>query len=221
MQNEPTSFPAYPASIRCLNDAMRFAASRETFEIHPALLYEPGREAQSVYFVALRGTDQSFDKTDVLGIHACLLAFCAKTNIYFELVKKTMLETIPAGEAVVLTGHSLGGMIAQQITADEELKKTYRFLNLLNIGSPYVPVKGRECPFRRFAERADIIPWLGFSIRANLVTEKPVFKYNGYLGKPVAAHTDAYRESDSWRPYDAFGILNGGRVLVLTDVTEE
>lgn len=217
MQNETNEYPAYPASLQSLNDAMRFAASRENFEIHPALLYAPGQEKKNVFLVALRGTNRSFDKTDVLGLNTCLMAFLGKPNIYLDLVKKGMSAKIPTGSEVVMIGHSLGGMIAQMIVADEEMKAAYRFLNVLNIGSPYVPVKDRPCPLHRFADKADIVPWLGRSIKANLKTEKPVFKSNGYFGRIVAAHTDSYRNSPSWRPYDVFGELDGGRVLVFTD----
>lgn len=218
MENTALQLPEYPATLRTLNDAMRFASTRESFEIHKALLYAPDKEPENIYFVALRGTDRSFDKTDILGVFPCLKAFMNKENIYFDLVKKEMLKNIPAGSKVVMTGHSLGGMIAQQICVDAELNGNFTFVNVLNIGSPYVPVKTRLCPLRRFADRADMIPWLGFSVKANLFTEKPVFKSNGYFGKIVAAHTDSYRDSDSWRPYDAFGELNGGKIIVMTDI---
>ncbi len=219
MMNDKMDFPPYPATLRSINDVMRFAASRENFEIHRAVLYSPGKAPEDVWFVALRGTNRSFDKTDILGINTCLMAFLSKPNIYFDLVKKTMLEKIPVGSKIAMAGHSLGGMIAQQITADPEMNGNYTFINLVNIGSPFVPLEGRICPLRRFADRADMVPWLGFSVRANLCTHKPVFKSNGYFGKIVKAHTDSYRESDSWRVYDAFGELNGGRIIVM-DIEE-
>lgn len=221
MANEEKSYPAYPATLRNVNEAMQFAASRETFEIHKAVLYAPGEDDKDVYLIALRGTDRSFDKTDVLGIHSCLMAFLSKPGIYFQTVKEEMLKVIPAGAYVVMIGHSLGGMIAQQIVADKELGDRCRFLNALNIGSPYVPVKSRACPLHRMAERADIVPWLGFSVRANLFKAKPVFKNDGYFGQIEKAHTDAYRNSASWNPYDVFGVLNGGRVLVMTDLEQK
>lgn len=209
------AFPPYPDSLRTLNDAMRLAASRDSFEIHPAEIRSASGGSESVYYVTMRGTNRSFDKNDVLGINTCLMAFLAKPNIYYDAVKKAMLEKIPAGSTVVMTGHSLGGMITQQIAADREIKEKFRFHSVVNIGSPFVPVEGRSCPLRRFADRADMIPWLGFSVKANLVTEKPVFKSNGYFGKVVAAHTDSYRESATWKHYDPLGILGGGHIIVL------
>lgn len=215
MENiESTSLPAYPQALVSFNDAMRFAASRESFEIKKTVLLENGKESGTVYLVALRGTDSSFDRNDVLGIPVVLKSSLSMNNIYYDIVRKTILETVPEGSSIVLIGHSLGGMIAQQIAADSDINSKFSLINLLTIGSPFVKVKGRSCPLRRFADKADIIPWLFRSLKANLITEKPVFKSNGYFGKPILAHTDSYRESDSWRVYDCFGVLNGGHVLV-------
>jgi len=209
-----SSLPSYPEALNTLNDAMRFAASRDTFEIHKGTLYSGNGKSEEVYLVALRGTNQSFDKNDVLGIPVVMKAFFNKGNIYFDVVKKAILDTIPFGSSLILIGHSLGGMILQQISSDREIKARYTLLNLLNIGSPFVKVTGRECPFYRFADKADVIPWLGFSVKANLKTHKPVFKSNGYLGNPLGAHTDSYRQSESWMEYDCFGILRGGHTFV-------
>ena len=210
-----TSFPDYPNALSTLNDAMRFTSTKETFEINKALLYSNDAKAREIYLVALRGTDQSWDKNDVLGIPVCLRSFLNLKNIYFEEVKKAIFDTVPCGSPLVLAGHSLGGMILEQISADKDINDNYLILNLLTIGSPYVKVKGRICPFHRVADKTDIIPWLGFSVAANLFTHKPVFKNNGYFGNPLGAHTDSYRDSESWREYDCFGIYKGGHVIVL------
>ena len=208
------TFPEYPNALVTLNDAMRYASSRETYEIRKAHLYGGGVDGREIYLVALRGTDQSWDKNDVLGIPVCLRSFLAKPNIYFNKVKNAILTEVPEGASLVLVGHSLGGMILEQISADREINLKYSLVNLLTIGSPYVKVKSRICPFRRVADTFDFIPWLGFSVKANLISERPVYKNNGYFGNPLGAHTDSYRESDSWREYDCFGILNGGHAVV-------
>ena len=211
------SLPSYPEAIKTMNDAMRLASSRESFEIKKATLYVAGNAEKDVYVVAMRGTDRSFDKNDVLGIPVCLKSFIAKTNIYFEKAKDAIFNEIPVTSDIVFIGHSLGGMIAQQLAADVDINIRFNVKNLLTIGSPFVKVKGRICPFYRFADKADFIPWLGTSIVANLVTNKPVFKSNGYFGKPVKAHTDSYRDSDSWREYDCYGVHNGTHALVFIE----
>lgn len=215
--NEIKDCPVYPDALNTFNDAMRFAASRDSYEIKKSILRCQGEAEREIYLVALRGTDRSFDKTDVLSVPVCLRSFLAKDNIYLDAVKKGIFAEIPSGSTLVLIGHSLGGMIAQQVAADSEINAAYTVLHLFNIGSPYVPVKGRKCTFRRAAEKADLIPWLGISIRANLFTEKPVFVGNGYFGRPVAAHTDAYRDSESWSVYDCFGELYGKHSIVFCD----
>lgn len=203
----------YPDALHTLNDAMHFAESRTTFEINKAMLISPGDEIRDVYLVALRGTDSSWDKNDVLSIPVCLRAFLNLKNIYFNKVKDAIFNTVPCGSSLVLVGHSMGGMILQQIAADKEINKKYLILNLLNIGSPYVITIGRTCPFRRVADRADIFPWLGFSAVANIFTHRPVYKNNGYFGNIEGAHTDSYRLSESWLDYDCFGIYKGGNVI--------
>ena len=187
-----------------LNDAMRLAESQTTFNIDRALLIDDYDEKQ-IFLITLRGTNQSLDKNDPLGIPTVMKAFFAKTNIYYESVKERIFAEIPQGASIVMIGHSLGGMIAQQIAADRTVKKNYKLLNVLAIGSPYVPINGRECPLHRFADKADVIPWLGFSVKANLRTAKPAFAYNGYIGKPVLAHTESYRDRSYWMRFDAMG----------------
>lgn len=212
----PDPLPDYPDALHTLSDSMRFASSRASYEINKIMLFTPGCEAREVYLVALRGTDQSWDKNDVLSIPVCLRAFLNLDNIYFNEVKNAILNTVPRGASLVLVGHSLGGMILQQISADKETNEKYILLDLLNIGSPFVRTRGRKCPFRRFAESADIVPWLGFSVAANIITNRPVFKSNGYFGNLLGAHTDSYRSSAAWRDYDCFGIYKGGNVIVLS-----
>ena len=205
--------------LETLNDSMRFASSRRIFEIVCAELDENG-EKREIYLAAMRGTNRSRDPRDPLSLNTCLQAFMGKPSNYLYAVKRAMLATIPQGAPVALAGHSLGGMIAQQLAADETVNANFDLLNALAIGSPFVPVKGRVCPLRRFADKADFIPWLGFSIKANLKSAKPVFESNGYFGKPVLAHTDSYRNAPAWTRYDPFGEPEGGRRLTLTGCGE-
>ena len=212
----PNRCPDYPDALHTVNDAMRFAESITTFEINKAMLFTPGGGACEVYLVALRGTDKSWDKNDVLGIPACLRAFLNLKNIYFNEVKDAIINTVPCGYSLVLIGHSMGGMILQQIAADKEINEKYIVLNLLTIGSPFVRTFGRKCSFRRVADRADIFPWLGFSVVANIFTHRPVYKSNGYFGNIDGAHTDSYRLSGTWLDYDCFGVYRGGNVIVFS-----
>lgn len=209
--NDPDKYRRY---IFDLNDAMSFAESMTTFEINRAVL-KSDRDERDIYLVTLRGTNRSFDKNDPLSVPTCLKAFLAKTNNYFETVKERMLSDIPHGSSVVMIGHSLGGMIAQQAAADPEIKTAFELIAVLGIGSPYVPISGRECPLRRFADRGDPVPWLGFSVKANLLTAKPSFAANGYFGKPVLAHTESYRQQPYWKRFDALGVPFGNNSIAV------
>ncbi|MCR5485793.1 MAG: hypothetical protein K6F09_09390 [Clostridiales bacterium] len=217
MSTDTVEVSAPEVTLCSLNDAMSFAASRETFEIRKAVLCSRDGDKKDIYLVALRGTNRSFDKNDVLGVFPCIKAFQAKSNIYFEKVRREMLSLIPAKASVALIGHSFGGMVAQQISADESIKSSFDLLNVLAMGSPYVPLGGRGCPLHRFVDKADVIPWIGHSIKANLKTDRPVFQSNGYFGRPLTAHSDSYRNGAKWRRYDPFGEPNGGRVIEVYD----
>lgn len=200
--------------IKNINDAYTFVAGCAPYKICRAVLSSPDFPDMDVWLVALRGTNRSFDKTDPLGIPVCFKSFCASENIYFKLVKNAIKKEIPAGSNLVFTGHSLGGMICQQLGADKELKSAYNILNVLTFGSPYVVFRGKECPLHRMADRADVIPAL-FSLAsvANMLMGNVKYESAGYFFNPLGAHCDSYEKSEVWRKYDCFGIENGGRVL--------
>lgn len=197
-----------------LNKAMCYAAASETFRIVNAVLYNYGKKQGDVYLLALRGTDQSFDPNDVLSLPTCVKASAGKPNNYYEAVKNEMLNSIPKDSDVVIIGHSLGGMVAQQIVADEDIKNHCNILNLLTIGSPFVMIKGRTCPLHRIADRFDAIAGLSPAGIGNIFLGGGlIYENGGYFGRPVLAHTDSYRYSQKWFKYDCFGVKNGGHTL--------
>lgn len=202
-----------------VNEAYCFAAWCKPFEIFKANLTSPDREKKEVYAIAMRGTDQSWDKENPLSIPVCLKAACAKDNAYLRLMKKMIPQYIPKGSDLVFIGHSLGGMISQQVCADEEIKRDYNILNVLSIGSPYVVFTGKKCPLRRMATVSDVIPnafgLLGFF---NYLAGDVIHENTGYFFHPIGAHCDSYEKEDAWKKYDCFGIENGGHSLEITEI---
>ena len=196
------------------NEAMTYAAASEPFRIEKAILYTYGKKQGDIYFLGMRGTDQSFDPNDLIGLPTCAKAALTLDNNYFRAVKSALLTEVPAGSDVVIVAHSLGGMVAQQLAADDEVKNHCNFLNILTIGSPFVPVHGRACPLRRIADVGDAVPLftpvgvLTFFLGGGVKREN-----GGYLGHFVLAHTDSYRYSQKWFKYDVFGNVNGGHTV--------
>lgn len=202
--------------IRNINDAYVFISDCDPYKIRRGVLSIPGCVDMDVWTVGLRGTDGSMDKTSPLSLPTCFKSATARENVFFTLVKSAMLREIPAGANVVFIGHSLGGMVSQQLGADEELKSTYRLLNVLTFGSPYVPFRGNRCNLHRMIERADLIPMTcSAALFANPFLGRVSFESAGYYFRPLGAHCDSYEKSPVWRDYDCFGIKNGGRYLTL------
>ena len=202
--------------ISNVNEAYTFIADSDPFKIRKAVLSSPECEDRTVWVIGLRGTNGSMDKTDPLSLPVCFRSGCSRENIFFHLVKDAIKKEIPAGESLVYIGHSLGGMVSQQLGADEELSGMYKTLNVLTLGSPYVLFKGKKCPLHRMADRVDIVPVVcSLASFANLfignVTHECAGNYFSFNG----AHCDSYQKSEVWRKYDCFGIENGGRCLTL------
>lgn len=207
--------------LKNLNDAMTYAAASETFRIRKGKLYEYGTNEREVYCIFLRGTNQSWDTNDVLSLPTCLKSCIGKKNIYIDAVKKSAVKEIPEGANVILIGHSLGGMVAQQFIADNEMMKRYKLLNALTIGSPYVIGLKPGCPLHRTADRADVIADLSVPLFANLVVGHIRTESGGYYFKPLDAHTTGYRHSPVWREYDVFGVPYGRRTYEFEETEEE
>ncbi len=199
-----------------INEAYAFIADCSPYKIRKAVLSAPGCGDMNVWVIGLRGTNGSMNRKDPLGIPVCLRSGCSRENIFFSLVKDAIKKEIPAGENILYIGHSLGGMVSQQLGADEELNSIYRTLNVLTLGSPYVLFKGSKCPLHRMAEKADIIPYVcSLAAFGNHFMGNVTYESGGYYFNFLGAHCDSYAKSEVWRKYDCFGIENGGRCLSL------
>lgn len=199
-----------------INQAYSFVATCDPYKIRKAVLSIPECEDMKVWVIALRGTNGSWDKNDPLGMPVCLRSATARDNIFYSLVKDAIKKEIPAGDNILFIAHSLGGMVSQQLASDEELKSTYRILNVLTFGSPYVIFKGKKCPLHRMAETADIIPHTCSAVLfANCFLGNITHESAGYFFNFLGAHCDSYEKGEVWRKYDCYGIKNGGRVLTL------
>lgn len=64
-------------------------------------------------------------------------------------------QVLPEGSRLVLTGHSQGGMIAQQLAADPEIRRRFEVLHTVTVGSPPIAVGAREGQTRRVVAVGD------------------------------------------------------------------
>lgn len=206
------AFGASAAKSRCVDDvqdAMKLCRSQATFNIYKGTLYTDGSKVGRVYLIALTGSNMRWDKEDMLSMYSCIKAGTAHDNDYLDAVIESAKKRIPKGSRVALIGHSLGGMVAQQFAADKEMKENYEILNVLTMGSPYIPVIGREGDIHRMVDSGDAIPFFSIAGVGNLWMGNFTYKNNGYFGDPDSAHNLSYNNARAWKAYDCFGIKNG------------
>ena len=184
-------------------------------QISPAVLTTAEGE-ENVYFVALRGAGLHMNKAN--NAIACLYsAFNLESN-YYRLARDSVFKYVPEGSKVVFAGHSLGGMIEQQLSCAEEFTSKYELLNTLNMGSPAVMTKNenREGTLVRCVDKQDVIPKLSPCVFVNLKHYNDCIKIDGgYLGDPNGAHNLSYMRDDLWGAYDVLGVKDGGAVITL------
>ena len=177
--------------------------------VTPVCLTEKGK-TRIVYYVCVMGMGYNFKKTNN-PLATVPAAFNSKTK-YYKLVRNTMFKYIPYNSEVILFGHSLGGMVCQQLACDDSVKDSFRITKTMTIGSPYIMVNKdkREGGLVRFADKSDTVPKLSPAFIFDRKDFKDAyFRDGGYNGNPDTSHNLSYRESDVWNCFDALGVENG------------
>lgn len=180
------------------------------------------RQSKTVYLVTLSGTE--FVDNQSTGVCTDLLAGFNQSNPYLKNTVNAILNNIPKNSNLVLAGHSLGGMIAQQVAADPTIKNNYNVLNTVTFGSPLLCAGSREGTVKRLGDSSDVVPYLS----ATGSLSKEIWKIaglqredGGYGMDCYHAHTDSYLRSDKWGSYDVTGTKNGSATLTLDLSTQQ
>lgn len=174
-----------------------------------------GGERTDVYIVGLSGTDAARyndDGQSVGWITNLLIGIGVSGyfNDYTAGAKEAMRETIPAGATVIFAGHSLGGMVAQQLAADPWVKSTYNVDHTVTFGSPKIAVGLREGEVQRLGATGDPVPLL--SVASFILPGGLNIEDSGYIN-PLDAHVKSYLEVGTWGAYDAKGYERGGTIF--------
>lgn len=171
--------------------------------------------SKEVYLVTLSGTELVDGQST--GYLTDLLSGFNLDNAYLRNVVKIISENIPTNSNLVLAGHSLGGMIAQQVAANDTIKSNYNVLNTITFGSPLLSAGSREGTVKRLGDTSDVIPYASGSLINNTVWAiLGLNRENGGYGLDLlAAHTQSYGRSDVWGKYDVLGYKNGKAKLIL------
>jgi len=169
----------------------------------------------NIYLVTLSGTE--FVKNQSTGAWTDILAGFNLNNAYYRNCVNIVNQNVPAGSNIMFAGHSLGGMVAQQLAADNGLKGRYNIMYTLCYGSPLLAAGSREGTVRRLGDTSDIVPYASGSIINN--TAWAISGLNresgGYGANAYKAHIESYQRSDVWGAYDVTGAKWGGQRLDL------
>ena len=181
---------------------------------------------RDVYVVSLSGTDLAnalYNQST--GIFTDLLCGFQIDNTYARNVKKVILDNIPSGANIVFIGHSLGGMVAQQCSADSKIKSKYNVINTLAFGSPIIGTSTfglydyREGSVSRLGDTRDLVPYLSsntlnFSFAAQIFGLKR--ENGGYSAyQIISSHCYSYQREEVWGKYDVLGNKNGNATITM------
>ncbi len=174
-----------------------------------------GWQTKTVYLVTLSGTEMVFNQSTEWVTD--LFSGFNLGNAYYYNVVNIIKANIPRNANIVLAGHSLGGMIAQQVAADPTIKARYNILNTVCFGSPLLAAGFREGTVRRLGDIADVVPYLSGNLfvtpfRAVLGLNR---ENGGYGIQAITAHKESYKRADVWGKYDVTGTKYGGATLTL------
>ena len=174
-----------------------------------------GFSSKTVYLVTLSGTELVLNQST--GVFTDLLSGFNLNNAYYANVVNIILANVPKNSNLVLAGHSLGGMIAQQVAANSSIKSRYNVLNTVCFGSPLLAAGSREGTVRRLGDVSDPVPYLSGSLFNN--TLWAILGLNredgGYGIQGITAHNQSYYRTDLWAKYDVTGTKYGGAKLIL------
>ena len=181
----------------------------------PISIIEGKLNSTKVYLVTLSGTEDV--KGQSTGYLTDLLSGFNLKSAYYDNVVAVISDNIPAGSNIILAGHSLGGMIAQQVAADSTIKANYNIKNTVCFGSPLLSAGSREGTVKRLGDTSDVVPYLSGSMFNNTIwAVMGLNRENGGYGwSAVDAHCESYLRDDVWGAYDVTGTKNGSNTLTL------
>ena len=173
-----------------------------------------GKEQCDIYLVTLTGLEVV--TTGQAGLEL--------SNDFERNLRRVMKEAIPKNANVVFAGHSLGGMVAQQIAADTSVQKRYNILNIVAYGSP-VMFKGQiEGTLKRMGDVNDPVPYLSAETFKDFeVQDGTLQKEDSGLGLDItfAAHRNSYFDEKTWGKYDVLGFKGGDATIKLKLKTQK
>ena len=188
------------------------------FSITKGVLKQDGKQCD-VYLVAAHGLEtsafgQNVDNESVLG------AGRQQTSPYLKQYMAVIKQNVPKGANLILSGHSLGGMVSQQAAANKTMQQNYNILHVVTWGSPLIAKGQIEGQLHRMCAAGDVVP---------LMSEYTFTDPDAQFGDRnreeadvipvIQSHVEGYNDKNAWKDYDALGVKGGNAVLKMNDDT--
>ena len=170
-----------------------------------------------VYVVFVSGTENEVLWASNNGFSLDMAAINLKNSPYYYHIKSIIRNNIPKGSRIILVGHSLGGMMTQQLATDDTLKDEYIIKYDLCYGAPLTQMNDeREGGLQRLGDWFDPIPFETANILTNTKEAVTYSRENGgYYIDVYNAHMSSYDDADTWGDYDVTGKKGGKATLAL------
>ena len=176
------------------------------------------------------------------GIKEDLLSAMEQTNDYLKNIIRLFYSTkedgtplVPADKPVIVSGISLGGMVAQQLLAQKDLMNDFDIKAIICFGSPLLAPHDRTESTRvvRFCDTMDIVPYLGKSMMRDILAQEifdrepsemirelddqEMIKKDGGYKSPISAHALSYVDGSCWEGYDVLGVYGGNNQMIMQE----
>ena len=188
------------------------------FSITKGVLKQNGKQCD-VYLAAAHGLEtnafgQNVDNSSVSN------AGRQQSSPYLKQYMAVIKKAVPKGANLILTGHSLGGMVSQQAAANKTMQKRYNILHIITWGSPLIAKGQIEGQLHRMCAAGDVVP-----LMSEYTFSDPEAQLND-RNREVAdvipviqSHVEGYNDKNAWKDYDAIGVKGGNAVLKMNDST--
>ncbi|MCR5609579.1 MAG: hypothetical protein K6G26_11000 [Lachnospiraceae bacterium] len=187
-------------------------------QIVKGTLKKSSNDTKEAYLIMLSGTE--FVNGQATGIVTDLMVGFNQDNDYLKAVVSAVSEAVPKDSNLIIAGHSLGGMVAQQLSGNKTIKKNYNILNVIAFGSPLINPIGREGTIKRLGDKADLVPYLSASgLYLPIWQIVGLNREDGGYTDSKKAHSESYAREDVWGNYDVLGIKNGSASFSYDETT--
>jgi hypothetical protein len=175
------------------------------------------RNLPDTYLVMLSGTDL-FKPAQATSLPEDVAAEFGVPDPYYSAIKQAIRKHIPKVAQVILAGHSLGGMEAENVVTDHWLDQHYRFTHVITLGAPKTGTSINPN-----------VTYTAFDLAGDPVTAITLFQWPPnsvytlanpweYDASTVFGHVE-YPNSPLLDTFDALGQPNGAATLELGPIT--